>query len=297
MRPADDGGAKIAEPTTDPTRAARTSGAVDARALPGALEARRFERMRRQAVTVIAVLAVPLAAFGINDVLFAGNDWRRLTVMLAVRGTVIALMAWTGTVLAKVDTRERFERILFAALMVGCVVALGTHFGRPRDALVVTRFELLTVLGFYLAMPMRQRRGAIPALLLSVCSVGLTLFWHQHVSGPEKVSVVICFALANVLGFLIGRQREQADEEEELAWRAVTTVNANLRKTLAELRALRSVVPVCPSCRKVRGTNESWQQLEAYVAQRDDMSFSPIMCPDCLQKQFGAVLQGPGGGE
>lgn len=266
---------------------------MDVRSLPGALEARRFERMRTQAVTVVTVLAVPLAAFGINDYLFA-RDWRQLTLLLSIRAAAIALMAWTGMLLLRAPTRERFERILFTALMCGALGAVLMHFGRPRDALVVSRFELLTVVGYYLAMPLRQRRGAIPAVLLSLVSVGLALFWHQGVSGPDKVSIVVCFALANVLGILIGRQREQADDEEEVAWRAVTSVNANLRKTLAELRALRSVVPVCPTCRKVRGSNESWQQLEAYVAARDDITFSPIMCPDCLAREFGAVVQHPG---
>lgn len=239
------------------------------------------------------MLATPLAIFGINDVLFAGSNTRLLVLMLAGRALIIGAMAWVGVILYNSTNRERFERTLFVTMLVGSAVSVAMHFARPRDALVVSRFELLTVVGFYLAMPMNHRRGAIPALMLSATSVGLALFWHQGVTPADKVSITVCFALANVLGILIGRQHEAADAEEELAWRAVTTVNANLRKTLSELRALRSVVPVCPSCRKVRGSNESWQQLEAYVAEREDITFSPILCPDCLQKQFGAVLQKP----
>jgi hypothetical protein len=292
-RLADAGGSRTHEGPTDPTRAARASGALDARSLPGALDERRFERQRRQAVTVIAVLAAPLAAFGVNDYFFAHGDWRQLAGLLAARAVVIGAMVWVGVSLMRSPDRERFERTLFTAMIVGTFVSLAMHFARPRDAMVVSRFELLTVVGFYVAMPLRHRRGAIPALLLSTVSVGLALFWHQSVTAPDQISITICFGLANVLGFLIGRQRELADDEEELAWRAVTTVNANLRKTLGELRALRSVVPVCPVCRKVRGSNESWQQLEAYVAEREDITFSPIVCPECLQQQFGAVLAGP----
>jgi hypothetical protein len=261
--------------------------------MPDELALRRFARARKQAVTVVVALAVPLGAFAINDVLYATGDWRRVALMLLGRVAVIGAMGWVGVVLSRTRTREAFERVLFTAMSVGALLSVLMHIARPRDSLVVTRFELLSVVGYYVALPLRTLLGAGPAIALSLASTALAVFWHTGVSTPDVVSIVICFALANVLGFLIGRQREAAEDEEERAWRALTAANANLRKTLAELRALRSIVPVCPSCRKVRGSNESWQQLEAYVAQREDITFSPILCPDCLQGEFGAVLARP----
>ena len=96
--------------------------------------------------------------------------------------------------------------------------------------------------------------------------------------------------LANVLGILITRRRHAADAQEDVAWRAVTLAHATLQRTIGELRALRGVVPICPACRKVRGARQGWQQLEAFVAERGDVEFSNILCPACLQKEFGAVL-------
>lgn len=263
---------------------------------PEALEQRRFDRDRSQAMMVLVALVVPLAAFAVNDALLSSNSWRHLAVAWTVRATAVIALLMTGMQLRRARTRARFERVLFAALMVGVVLMVVTHLGRPRNSLLPTRFELLCVVGCYVALPLRTRLQMAPALLLSVVSLSLVFFWHTDVSVPELVSHAACFALANVLGILITRRRHAAQAEEDVAWRAVTFAHASMQRTVRELRALRSVVPICPSCRKVRGAREAWQQLEAFVAERGDVEFSKVLCPACLQKEFGAVMPTPGDG-
>ena len=258
---------------------------------PEALERRRFERDRSQAVTVLLTLVAPLAAFGVTDAMLAGGDRRLIAIAWTLRAAAIGALAYAGLLLHRAPTRARFERILFTLLLAGVALSVVTHLGRPRDSLLVTRFELLCVVGYYVALPLRTRLQALPAFALSGVSVGLVLFWHTNVPGAEVLSQVVCFALANVLGVLIAQRRQAADAEEDAAWRAVTFAHATLQRTIRELRALRSVVPVCPSCRKVRGARQAWQQLEAFVAERGDAEFSKVLCPACLQGEFGAVLE------
>lgn len=257
---------------------------------PGALAQRRFERDRGQAVAVLVALVVPLAAFGVTDVILAAGNWRLLAVTWILRAANVSALALIGWRLHLTQSRERFERILFVATMAGVALSVITHLGRPRGMLLVTRFELLCVVGFYVALPLRTRLQMVPALTLSAVSLGLVFFWHTGVTGPELMSHAICFVLANVLGILITRRRHAADAQEDVAWRAVTLAHATLQRTIGELRALRGVVPICPACRKVRGARQGWQQLEAFVAERGDVEFSNILCPACLQKEFGAVL-------
>lgn len=265
---------------------------------PEALEQRRFDRDRSQAVVVLVALVVPLAAFAVNDAMLTGDSVRQLAVAWTVRSVGVGALVLTAFQLRRARTRARFERVLFAALMVGVVLMVVTHLGRPRSSLLPTRFELLVVVGCYVALPLRTGLQMVPALVLSAVSLSLVFFWHTDVSVPELVSHAACFALANVLGILITRRRHAAEAEEDVAWRAVTFAHASLQRTIRELRALRSVVPICPSCRKVRGAREAWQQLEAFVAERGDVEFSKVLCPACLQKEFGAVLSDetpPGG--
>ena len=279
-------------PRPTPTRGIeRTTALADPSPSPDALERRRFERDIEQARQVLAALALPLAAFGINDAIIAGGNLRLLAVMWSVRVLMLVALAAVWYQIGRTTTRVAFERLLFAAQIAGVAIAIGTHFGRGPDSLVVTRFELLCVVGYYVAMPMRTLFQVVPALTMSIASLGLVAFWHTGVTGPEFVSHVVCFALANVLGVLLTTRRKAVEAEEELAWRALVRARDHLQQTVTELRSLRGIVPICPQCHKVRGAKDAWQQLEAYVASRGDVEFSPILCPSCLVGEFGAVLE------
>lgn len=256
---------------------------------PEALEYHRFERDRAQALTVVAVIAIPIAAFGIIDFMVAKSDVR-LAILWSVRGATLLALGALWRVLRNAPTRARFERTLFTAQLIGVALAIASHFGRGPGTLFITRFELVSVVVYYLMIPGRTRMQAVPAVTLSVASLAMVLFWHTDVSGPELVSHVVCFALANALGLLVARHRQVTADAEETAWRALVRARDHLQQTVAELRALRGVVPICPHCHKVRDARNAWQQLEAYVAARGDVEFSSILCPSCLVGEFGAVL-------
>ncbi|MDP1890007.1 MAG: hypothetical protein Q8K55_03870 [Gemmatimonadaceae bacterium] len=257
---------------------------------PEALEFHRFERDRAQALTVVAVIALPIAAFGIIDFMVAKSGVR-LAILWSVRGATLLALGALWRALRNAPTRQRFERLLFGAQLAGVALAIASHLGRGADSLFITRFELVSVVVYYLMIPGRTRMQAVPAVSLSVASVAMLLFWHTNVSGPEMVSHLVCFGLANALGLLVGQHKQATAAAEEAAWRALVRARDHLQQTVAELRALRGVVPICPQCHKVRDARNAWQQLEAYVASRGDVEFSSILCPSCLVGEFGAVLE------
>jgi fatty acid desaturase len=274
-------------PVNEP--ASRASSAQEM--TPDALEQHRFERDRVQALRVVAVLAFPIAAFGIIDAMVAKSGIR-LAILWSVRGATLLALAALWHWLRAAPTRTRFERLLFNAQLVGVALAIASHIGRGPDQLFITRFELLSVVVYYLMIPGRTRLQAVPAIVLSVASLALVLYWHHDVSGPQIVTHVVCFALANALGLLVAHHRQATAEAEDRAWRAMVRARDHLQETVAELRALRGAVPICPQCHKVRDERNAWQQLEAYVASRGDVGFSAILCPSCLTSAYGAVLSG-----
>jgi len=272
-----------------PGKAQAAAVPVAAAMTPEALERHRFERDRAQTLAVVAAITIPIAAFGIIDAMLA-RSYALLAAYWTVRGVTLLCLVWLWYALKRAPTRARFERLVLSAQLLGVVLAVLSHLGRGRDTLIMTRFELLSVVIYYLMIPGRTRMQAVPAIALSAASLFMVLFWHTGVSGPELVSNVTCFALANVLGVLVAQHRQATAAEEETAWRALALAHERLQQTVAELRTLRGVVPICPHCHKVRGARNAWQQLEAYVSARGDVEFSPILCPSCLESEFGAVL-------
>lgn len=59
----------------------------------------------------------------------------------------------------------------------------------------------------------------------------------------------------------------------------------------ADVRKLEGLLPICSYCKKIRGTDDSWQQIESYVAQRSEAEFSHGICPECYNSKVLPQLE------
>ncbi len=53
---------------------------------------------------------------------------------------------------------------------------------------------------------------------------------------------------------------------------------------ISELLQLRSLLPICAWCKKIRDDDNYWQTLEEYFGTHHDLEFSHGMCEDCYKK-------------
>ena len=60
----------------------------------------------------------------------------------------------------------------------------------------------------------------------------------------------------------------------------------DLQKSLAHVRTLQGILPICMHCHKIRDDHESWQRIENYIQEHTDTQFSHGLCPDCLEKFY-----------
>jgi DNA-binding response OmpR family regulator len=68
---------------------------------------------------------------------------------------------------------------------------------------------------------------------------------------------------------LIALQQNLANRVEELS------------KALETVKQLRGMLPICAWCKKVRTDSNYWQQLEEYISEHSEASFSHGICPQC----------------
>jgi len=73
--------------------------------------------------------------------------------------------------------------------------------------------------------------------------------------------------------------RKQAEEEREQLVR-------ELQAALAEVKTLRSILPVCSYCSKVRDDENYWHSVESYIALHTNTRFSHGICPTCLKTEL-----------
>jgi DNA-binding response OmpR family regulator len=76
-----------------------------------------------------------------------------------------------------------------------------------------------------------------------------------------------------------------ASLQQSLAMRVIELQNA-----LAMVKQLSGLLPICSYCKKIRGDDNYWQQLETYLSEHSEAQFSHGVCPDCFEhvkKEFG----------
>jgi DNA-binding response OmpR family regulator len=66
---------------------------------------------------------------------------------------------------------------------------------------------------------------------------------------------------------------------------------AELQTALSNVKQLQGLLPICSYCKRIRGDDQYWQQVESYITERSDAQFSHGICPSCyvdLEKQIEA---------
>jgi sigma-B regulation protein RsbU (phosphoserine phosphatase) len=58
----------------------------------------------------------------------------------------------------------------------------------------------------------------------------------------------------------------------------------DLEVTLARIKQLQGLLPICMYCKKIRDDHNYWQQLEAYVSAHSEAQFSHGICPECYTR-------------
>jgi phosphoserine phosphatase RsbU/P len=55
----------------------------------------------------------------------------------------------------------------------------------------------------------------------------------------------------------------------------------DLQAALSNVKQLRGLLPICSYCKRIRGDDSYWQQVEGYIAAHSNAQFSHGICPTC----------------
>jgi hypothetical protein len=58
------------------------------------------------------------------------------------------------------------------------------------------------------------------------------------------------------------------------------------RKLFKSIRVLEGFIPICANCKKIRTTENQWEQMEKYISEHSLAQFSHSICPDCARKLY-----------
>jgi PAS domain S-box-containing protein len=95
---------------------------------------------------------------------------------------------------------------------------------------------------------------------------------------PVEVTAVLMKTMGNNYILSVDRDitvRENAEQEKEM-------LISHLKAALEGIKQLRGLLPICSWCKKVRDDQGYWKQVEQYVEENTDATFTHGICPDCM---------------
>ncbi len=57
-----------------------------------------------------------------------------------------------------------------------------------------------------------------------------------------------------------------------------------LENSLAQIRQLQGMLPICAWCKNIRNDGNYWQTVETYIAAHADVRFTHGICPPCMER-------------
>lgn len=186
------------------------------------------------------------------------------------------------------------ERFFDVAIDLLCHLDFNGHFRRLNPAwertLGWTREELMARPFIEFVHPddrertlrqNREVRGGGQALGFEnryVCRDG-SYRWLLWNATPDPTGGVIYSVARDVTA------RKQAEAERD-------RLVSELQAALAEVRALRAILPICSYCRKIRDDSDYWHTVESYFATHTNTRFSHGICPSCMRTEVEPQLAG-----
>lgn len=62
--------------------------------------------------------------------------------------------------------------------------------------------------------------------------------------------------------------------------------NMDLSEALKEVKSLRSLLPICSNCKKIRNDKGYWVEIESYIRKNTGAEFTHSICNDCIKKLY-----------
>ncbi len=93
----------------------------------------------------------------------------------------------------------------------------------------------------------------------------ITTFWTKKTNQLLNIEIV---------------ERKQIERERE-------KLIKQLQKSLAEIKTLSGLLPICATCKKIRDDKGYWNQIEGYIQEHSKAEFSHGLCPECSEDLYG----------
>lgn len=239
-------------------------------------------RIARAVAVLGVVVNIP---FGVVDYVFQHGS-SLFAVLVAARIGIAATSLLVLTRIGSLTAPRARDRLLLAWGAVIAVASVAIVASRPPGFGGPLATGMILIAGFALIVPasFRHQLTAVAGLVVSFI-VARTLQGPPGTAALVSTSGVI--AMGVLLSLYASLQKHRAQRELFFALHEQRTLREALEGTLAEIRTLRGIVPICSFCHKIRDEAGDWHRVDTYVTEHTHASFSHGFCPTCESTHYG----------
>jgi MASE8 len=182
--------------------------------------------------------------------------------------------------------KRRFLPWFFYAVILTTQAFFLHHLSRMDTGLVygISGFMYWFILPVFLAFPYSTTSSILGFVAIAVhpnILVWAGIATHFELAKYNIIiwptCIIVIFA-AFMLDLLFRGIFVQMNERKKLI--------TELQDSIAAIKTLRGLMPICSSCKKVRDDKGYWKQIESYIAEHSEAEFSHGICPDCMEKLY-----------
>jgi len=142
-----------------------------------------------------------------------------------------------------------------------------------------------------------QMKETIIAFIVAILAIALVLSWRLVVEKRKQIRLYRTnleldrrvaeqtSTLEHSNALLKKEINERARIEEDLLDKT-----EHLENALSKVNTLSGMLPICASCKKIRDDKGYWNQIETYIDDHSNATFSHGICPDCAERLYPDVF-------
>ena len=166
------------------------------------------------------------------------------------------------------------------------LVLLKSHF---RLAAIITSITIVIAI-FFLVLAIRHFVKPIKALSTATQAISKGDY-SQRVEVVSQDEVGILADAFNKMNQELESYNKKMDELVRIRTDQLAQANINLEQSLARVKKLSGLLPICASCKKIRDDKGYWNQIESYLLDHSEAEFSHGVCPECAKKLLSELDQ------
>ncbi len=235
-------------------------------------------------VRFFAATALPfLLLFSLNDIL--GQGWipaiygiTTVRCVWAIASIVLIALGSRSKSLATLDTLT--TAYMFSAAAMGLYISQN----RPVDSTETYVTGVIILFAMYNLFPITLRYRCFAALFFSIGSLLIFFTYTEPVFAASNFAIPMAFVFSNVFAFFCAQQYGRIRRTQYLRMLEEHETVAELEKTLANLKTLTGLIPICAWCNKIRDDKGYWNDIEEYVSSHSEAELSLGTCIECQRE-------------